>query len=742
MANSFLNSSSANAIIDEINTTLNSYLKVNNGLLQLPGNVVTYGGDFNGATSTEIGYLEGTRTYIQDQIDVLKNEVESNDTSIQEQINTLQNDFTSITPLLAEKMSLSGEQNITGDITASSNDFKFMGAKPSEIAFLSGVSDNIQSQLNNKQAKGDYATNSDLNKKQDKGDYATNSDLDTKQDKGDYATQTQLTTLQSEITAEYEAADAVIESTVTAGYTAADAVITAAYGAAIAAASTSLQTQIALKANSSDLSSYATQTWVNTKFDTDLQKYVDNYTMTQYFNNQLSNLNFATESWVQSQGYLKDSDINMTYVKMSDLSNYITQTDLTTELSNANYLTPTTLPFQLTFLNLATQDYVTQSLTTALQAYVQGVSIEDLVNTQLSNYATQSWVQSQGYLKDSDISMIYVKWSTLPSYITQSDLTTQLSNANYLTSMNLPMYLLNYATLTQLSNYATQTWVTSQNYLTSLPTTADFSTLTIGGKNAATQSWVQSQNYLTSLPTSADFQSLTIKSSAVATTNQLSSYLPLTGGSLTGAVSANGGVTVTGGLTTDSLTVQSGGETDSGSLTVTGNITANGTITANGGLTVATGKSLTLNAPITMNTFVTPTATQIGYMMSATGTATSIATGTYYTVCSVALTAGVWSVAGNVTFTTVSGTNSSAAHTICSISTSTSPDPKVTTQYSAQGFSIGASGSGSYIRQQVSTLVNLTANTTYNLLCEATYSTSSPSLQFTNSSNLIAVRIA
>ena len=41
------------------------------------------------------------------------------------------------------------------------------------------------------------------------------------------------------------------------------------------------------------------------------------------------------------------------------------------------------------------------------------------------------------------------------------------------------------------------------NYLTALPSTANFTTLTVGGNTVATQSWVTSNGYLTTLqPTS------------------------------------------------------------------------------------------------------------------------------------------------------------------------------------------------------------------------------------------------
>jgi hypothetical protein len=388
----------------------------------------------------------------------------------------------------------------------------------------------------------------------------------------------------------------------------------------------------------------------------------------------------------------------------------------------------------------ATQDWVTS------QNYLTSIP---------ENYTTQNWVTSQGYLKDSDINSIYIKWSTLPAYITQSDLTTQLSNANYLTSTNLPMYLLNYATLTQLSNYATQSWVQSKNYLTAVPSTYLL-------KTDADATYVSNSSLTTTL-------------GSYATTTSLNSYLPKIGGSLsgkltissggisntgglttdsltvqsagetdsgslnvTGLISANGGLTVVGGLTTDSLTVQSGGETDSGNLTVTG------AINANGGLTVATGKTLTLNAPITMNTFVTPTATQIGYLMSATATSVASAqlltSNTDTVICSLSLTPGVWSLLGMIQFLTQTSSNSSGDRIFASVSKTTAIDSTFQTRVSCNGFSFTATGGSLFL--QSSALVTVTTTTTYNLIGRAYFTTASPALAFSSNSNLVAVRIA
>ena len=59
---------------------------------------------------------------------------------------------------IAKCMKLQGEQTLTGDITSHKDTYKFMNAKPSEIACLSAVKSGIQAQLNN--TTSNYLTSS------------------------------------------------------------------------------------------------------------------------------------------------------------------------------------------------------------------------------------------------------------------------------------------------------------------------------------------------------------------------------------------------------------------------------------------------------------------------------------------------------------------------------------------------------------------------------------------------------
>ena len=67
--------------------------------------------------------------------------------------------------------------------------------------------------------------------------------------------------------------------------------------------------------------------------------------------------------------------------------------------------------------------------------------------------------------------------------------------------------------------------VTAQAYLTALPATASFTSLSVGATTFAIQFWVMSRAYLFlfSLPSTANFTTLTVGSNAVATQSWVTS---------------------------------------------------------------------------------------------------------------------------------------------------------------------------------------------------------------------------
>ena len=119
----------------------------------------------------------------------------------------------------------------------------------------------------------------------------------------------------------------------------------------------------------------------------------------------------------------------------------------------------------------------------------------------LDGYATEQWVQSQGYLTEHQDLSSYALKSEIPSldgYATESWISSQqfatqswVTSQGYLTSTGLSGLATqswvssNFLSTNALNGYATQEWVTNQGYITSVPDTF------------ATKNWVQSQNYLT-----------------------------------------------------------------------------------------------------------------------------------------------------------------------------------------------------------------------------------------------------
>ena len=119
----------------------------------------------------------------------------------------------------------------------------------------------------------------------------------------------------------------------------------------------------------------------------------------------------------------------------------------------------------------------------------------------LDGYATEQWVQSQGYLTEHQDLSSYALKSDIPSldgYATESWISSQqfatqswVTSQGYLTSTGLSGLATqswvssNFLSTNALNGYATQEWVTNQGYITSVPDTF------------ATKNWVQSQNYLT-----------------------------------------------------------------------------------------------------------------------------------------------------------------------------------------------------------------------------------------------------
>lgn len=112
-------------------------------------------------------------------------------------------------------------------------------------------------------------------------------------------------------------------------------------------------------------------------------------------------------------------------------------------------------------------------------------------NPSLNNYATQEWVNSQGFL--TEIPDEYVTSSELQAqnYATQSWVTEK----GYQTSTQVSS-----AITKALNGYATQTWVNQQNFAheSDIPSLSGYATQSwINDQNFATEEWVGQQGYQT-----------------------------------------------------------------------------------------------------------------------------------------------------------------------------------------------------------------------------------------------------
>lgn len=92
----------------------------------------------------------------------------------------------------------------------------------------------------------------------------------------------------------------------------------------------------------------------------------------------------------------------------------------------------------------------------------------------LDGYATQTWVESQGYLTEHQSLSEYAKLTDLP--VVPVNVSAFNNDAGYLIAHQ------------SLSGYATEAWVTGKGYLTSHQSLVGY----------ATESWVNAKGYLTS----------------------------------------------------------------------------------------------------------------------------------------------------------------------------------------------------------------------------------------------------
>lgn len=108
------------------------------------------------------------------------------------------------------------------------------------------------------------------------------------------------------------------------------------------------------------------------------------------------------------------------------------------------------------------------------------ITIDDIPEVSLEGYATQTWVNEQGFLKAANLAPYATQeWVNGQNFLQSDDLT------NYVTNNSLTTLLENYVLNSELSDYATIDWVNGQNYL---------QTNDLNGY--ATQAWTNQQGFL------------------------------------------------------------------------------------------------------------------------------------------------------------------------------------------------------------------------------------------------------
>ena len=367
----------------------------------------------------------------------------------------------------------------------------------------------------------------------------------------DYATQDWVNSQQF-LTSESLPSDLATQSWVRS-YTYDSSTIDAACGKAEDNAITWVQEQGYLTASTIP-SDIATQSWVSSYFYT--KSYIDeveiNYDLRMKAIEVSLDESYATMSWVQSQGYLTVGDLPSGLATQSWVESYTYDKSIIAALvGKAQGDAVDEVQTWVSSQQFATQDYVLGKCGEVQSAiYAEGYITDKDLGNALDGYATESWVQEQGYLTQHqdltgyatqswvesytyDKSMIAAligkaqgdalyeaqEWVLSQSYLTVGDLPSGLATQSWVESYTYDSSTIDYACgkaednaitwvqeqgyLTQhqdLTGYATESWVQSQSYLTSASISTYVTESAIESMGFATQSWVSNQGYLTSVP--------------------------------------------------------------------------------------------------------------------------------------------------------------------------------------------------------------------------------------------------
>lgn len=180
---------------------------------------------------------------------------------------------------------------------------------------------------------------------------------------------------------------------------------------------------------------------------------------------------YATEKWVTDKNYLTSDSLSGYATEEWASGQFPSKTGTGASGSWAIDITG----------NAATSTNSTQLGGVAAESYATQQWVEGkgyITSSSLTGYATQQWVKDQEYITGADIPPIVIVNSGSGNAVTSISATghavTVTKGATFLTSSDLTGYATeswvegkNYLTSSSLTGYATQTWVESKNYLTS-----------------------------------------------------------------------------------------------------------------------------------------------------------------------------------------------------------------------------------------------------------------------------------
>lgn len=249
---------------------------------------------------------------------------------------------------------------------------------------------------------------------------------------------------------------------------------------------------IALKSDIPSIEGLASESWVESK------GYLTQHQSLSAYAKRTELSGLASKEWVEEQGYLKEHQDLSEYVKTSDLGGFITVSTL------SKYAKKSDLDGLATETWVENQGYLTEHQdisgkadkseldgyvkTNTLNKYLKKTDMPDRGNIALKSdipsvdgFATQEWVEDQGYLTQHQSLSAYAKrtelsglaskeWVESQGFLTElQDMSeyAKTSDLNdYVKTTTFSSTLVNYVKKNALNNYATQEWVENQGYLT------------------------------------------------------------------------------------------------------------------------------------------------------------------------------------------------------------------------------------------------------------------------------------